>query len=553
MSTIRILGITGGQYHDFKAVAGELELLFASHPRLEAEFTSDVAVLEGDLSGYDTIVTYTQGGQLTEQQEKNLVGFVRAGGGFVGLHGATASWRGNKDYIEMLGAEFAGHDAVQPFPVTITDPSNPVALRSSDFCLPDELYRLEMKAEVDIFASTNYMGKPQPMGYTRSFGKGRVAYLAGGHDVWWFREMIPRRLVLRAVDYTAGVTEESELTVGIVGYGGAFNMGRKHGTEMQAEGNHMKVVAVCDTNPERAAVGKDDFPGIGTYTDMAEMIEDAKPDIVVLITPHDSHAKLAIQALEAGCHVVVEKPMAIGADPAHAMVEAARKAGKVLTVYHNRRLDGDYLTLRRIVESGTLGKIFRIENCMGNYGRPRDWWRSFKDISGGVHYDWGAHNVDWSLGLLPGDKITGVAGYSQHRVWTHVSNQDEMKWVLRFDSGAVVDLVQTHVSSAPKPRWMVHGTKGSLVSKKGPNPEDNHFELRLQSNLFNSEVTMTVPYAEGQAGQYYINLADHLHRQDPLLVTAESARRVIAVVDTAEKSYEAGRELPMPFEDEGEA
>jgi predicted dehydrogenase len=197
-----------------------------------------------------------------------------------------------------------------------------------------------------------------------------------------------------------------------------------------------------------------------------------------------------------------------------------------------------------------IGRVFRIENHMANFRRPGTWWRSFKDISGGVHYDWGAHNVDWILGLMGGDAVIGVAGYAQKRMWEHVTNQDEMKWTLRFASGAVADLVQSSIAASSGPRWRVVGTGGSAVSHWGPNPEDRYFEVTQPQGEFQFPVVTKLPFKADACDSFYLNLADHLHRGDPPLAPMEEARRVIAVLDAAEKSAEAKREQPVEFEQE---
>ena len=100
-----------------------------------------------------------------------------------------------------------------------------------------------------------------------------------------------------------------EIKVGVIGYGGAFNMGRRHLADMQAA--RMTPVAVAEVDPERLIVASEDFPGIDTYGSVTEMLKDSDVNLVVLITPHNTHAKLALQCLRAGRSVISEKPLAI--------------------------------------------------------------------------------------------------------------------------------------------------------------------------------------------------------------------------------------------------
>jgi len=130
----------------------------------------------------------------------------------------------------------------------------------------------------------------------------------------------------------------SDIRVGIIGYGGAFNMGRGHLKEMEQAG--MTPVAVCEVDAERLKVAETDFPGIETYSTVAEMLRKSDVNLVTIITPHNTHAKLALQCLKAGRHVVCEKPLAITTAECDAMIAAAKKSGVVLSTYHNRHWDG---------------------------------------------------------------------------------------------------------------------------------------------------------------------------------------------------------------------
>ena len=142
----------------------------------------------------------------------------------------------------------------------------------------------------------------------------------------------------------------------VIGYGGAFNMGQHHLSSMQKAG--MVPTAACDLDPNRVAVAETDFPGIHTYTNVPSLLKDEEVDIIALITPHDTHARLAIDALNAGKSVVCEKPMCLTSQEATDMIAAAKQNGVVLTVFHNRRHDGDFKALKEaIVEKKLIGDV----------------------------------------------------------------------------------------------------------------------------------------------------------------------------------------------------
>ncbi len=327
---------------------------------------------------------------------------------------------------------------------------------------------------------------------------------------------------------------------GLIGYGGAFNMGLTHGRQIEAVPG-LELRAVCDIDPARTAQAAEDWPGIETYNDAEEMLEKADIDLVTVITPHNSHAELAILCLNAGKHVVVEKPMCLTMAEADAMIDAARKNKVMLSVYHNRRYDGDFMTLLELCRKNILGEIFRVEMWHGGFRKPRkDWWRSDKAISGGTFYDWGAHYLDWLLNIVPA-RVETVAGYFQPNIlWKDISNEDHVEAIIKFANGCVANVQFSTVAAIGKPRWRILGTKGAAQSEK------DHFAVNTE--VRGMRASMTVPYRESAWHRYYENIADHLLRGKELYVKPEEARRVIAIMELAEKSSEQGKPLPMPYD-----
>jgi len=196
----------------------------------------------------------------------------------------------------------------------------------------------------------------------------------------------------------------------VIGYGGAFNMGKYHAEMMNKAG--MQTVAACDLDPSRMVTAEKDFPGIRTYTEIDALLNDSEVDLVVVILPHNLHAEIAVKAANKGKHVIVEKPMCISVAEADAMINAANANGVMLSVFHNRRYDGDFMTLRDLIQQGMIGDVFHVEAMMGSLSAPGNWWRSDKKISGGTMFDWGAHIIDWIFHLVP-KQVVGVDGYYQ--------------------------------------------------------------------------------------------------------------------------------------------
>ncbi len=333
-----------------------------------------------------------------------------------------------------------------------------------------------------------------------------------------------------------------EIRGAVIGYGGAFNMGKGHLSGMREAG--IAPVAVCDIDAPRLDAALADFPGIRTYGHADALLADDGIDLVTLVTPHDTHAPLAIQALNAGKSVICEKPMCLTAQEATGMIAAARASGVMLSVYHNRRHDGDFQALKEaIVEKKLIGDVFSIQAGFAGYGHPGHWWRSDKAISGGAFYDWGAHFLDWILNLMPGRKVVSVSGYFHKRVWHDVTNEDHVQAVLRFDDGAHADLSFSQISALPMPRWRIQGTKGGIL-------DDGTVKDGMKLFIFLDGIKMQGELRNkgSQWDKYYKDIYAHLAHGAPLDVTPEQARRVIAIMEAAEKSSQTGQAEPVPYE-----
>ncbi len=328
--------------------------------------------------------------------------------------------------------------------------------------------------------------------------------------------------------------------VGLIGYGPLYGMGKYH-ADFMAQTDVLKAVAVADINPKglqqaRQELGED----ILTFDSAKKMLADDAVDMCVIITPHNTHARLAIQCLQAGKHVVVEKPMCLSYNEAEKMIQAARDNDRMLTVFHNRRWDGDYMAIKKVITDGLIGKVFHIEAYFGGWEKPRNWWRSDKKISGGAFYDWGAHYLDWTLGLIPEARMTHISGFFHQDVaWKQFSNEDQVQAIVRFDTGCVADVQISSVAFVERPRWRILGTKGAIEDWRG-----GSFTVHTQVKGYPAQ--MEVDYQEGQWPEYYRNIAAHLTRGTELVVKPEESARTIAIMEYAERSSKQGNTLKPP-------
>jgi predicted dehydrogenase/type 1 glutamine amidotransferase len=545
MSVQRILFIHDPRRHHMPEGAGLLgELL--TDAGMEVTATDAVSAVAKLASGaFDVVALYTQGDTFLPQEVETLSQYVRNGGGLLGIHSATATNKTDDAYAKLIGSRFIGHGPVLDYEVTVSDPDHPIVHRVQNFHIRDELYMLKPFSEFRTFLTGWWNGKPQPLGYTKEEGKGRVAYLANGHDPAAMSSKAFQKLVVRAARWAAGENwSEKTIKVAAIGYGGAFNMGKVHLESCKRA--RMNPVAVCDLDPKRTATAKEELgQHIQAFNSVEELLSKSDAEMCIVITPHNTHARLCVQCLESGRHVVTEKPFTITVDEATRVIEAANRAKKMATVFHNRRWDGDFLTMRRLIEKGTIGDVFHIECFFGGYSEPTPtWWRSYKDIAGGAMHDWGAHFVDWLLQLMP-HKIESVAGDFNKRMWHRVSIEDHTVAHVRFEGGRTATLEQSSIAAIGKSRFRILGTLGG-IEQRGWDAKDGIDVVRIDDG---QKITSNVPCAKSDWDGFYRNVADHLLLGEELAVTAESARRVIAVIDLAEQSSkQGGVPLKLPFD-----
>ena len=289
----------------------------------------------------------------------------------------------------------------------------------------------------------------------------------------WFAGRILERRTLgtrpdRPAAERAYAGRVTDLRVAIVGYGLA---GRVFHAPLVAATPGLRLASVVTGDPQRQADAADRHPGIRTLSDPAQLWAGDAPDLVVIATPTDSHAPLANAALERGTAVVVDKPLAVSAADAEALVARARNAGALLTVFQNRRWDSDHLTLRRLIDEGRLGRVVRYESRFERWRpEPRGAWRESAppERGGGQLLDLGSHLVDQALTLFGpvthvSAEVDGLRG---------LPSDDDAFLALRHASGTISHLRMSAMTAAPGPRLRVLGTEAAYVAPQLDTQED---------------------------------------------------------------------------------
>ncbi|GIH99524.1 Gfo/Idh/MocA family oxidoreductase [Planobispora takensis] len=264
----------------------------------------------------------------------------------------------------------------------------------------------------------------------------------------------------------------TDLRVGLIGYGvaGAF-----FHAPLIAATPGLRLSAVVTRDPARSAEVKDRY-GARPVSDPDELWDDV--DLVVVASPNRTHVPLAEAALKAGLPVVVDKPLAATAREARDLAELARERGVMLTVFQNRRWDGDFLTIERLVASGELGTVNRLESRFERWRPvPKGGWREVGGAEevGGLLYDLGSHLADQALRLL--GPVTSVYAESDVRR-TGVVSDDDTFIALTHASGARSHLWVSAVTPQLGPRFRVLGSAAAYV-KHGLDVQEDRLRAGL--------------------------------------------------------------------------
>ncbi|KVR68902.1 oxidoreductase [Burkholderia ubonensis] len=343
----------------------------------------------------------------------------------------------------------------------------------------------------------------------------------------------------------------SLLRIGLMGFG--FAGATFHAPVIAASGR-MQVAAIATGQPDRARAA---YPDARLVADLDALLALDDIECVVIATPNDTHFPLARQVLDAGRHVVVDKPVTLTSDEALALARLANARSRVFAPFHNRRWDGDFLTVRRIVESGELGRITYVTSHFDRF-RPqvRVRWREEAARGGGLLLDLGPHLIDQALALF------GLPDTVSATVKTRRDNGSAPDFV-HVQLGYPDKDVALHASalSAIEPaRFTLHGTRGSYQKfgldtqedqlKAGLTPDDVEFGggnppgvLRVLDG--DVETERPVPTLDGQYAEFYRALAASIREGAPFPVTPQDAVDVMTIIELAAQSEHEGRRLPF--------
>lgn len=353
----------------------------------------------------------------------------------------------------------------------------------------------------------------------------------------------------------SGVDAVIDIGVGIAGYGYA---GRYWHAPLIRNTPGLSIRAIFSRSEERRTQAAKEL-GVPTYKSYETLITDPSVELVVIATPHDTHAPLCIAATEAGKHVIVEKMMCLSVAEGKAMIASADRAGVTFSVFQCRRWDSDFLTVQSVLGDELLGEIHTVESCIvsSSFSVEHHSWRRQAANGGGPLRDWGAHLLDQAVVLYGGwpEAVFGDCQYHQPKWDVETAAQ---VW-LRYRNGVRFSIEVGGIEAIPKPRWLIHGSRGALIQYGrdpqqaalrrgvvGPRPlkPENAPRLFLQHQATHREVFPTV--IPGNYLAYYANIRETLRGREPLAVQPDDVLSSIRLIEAASEAARLCTVVKLP-------
>lgn len=296
-------------------------------------------------------------------------------------------------------------------------------------------------------------------------------------------------------------------------------------------------------------------PGIECFADPAELIRRADAELVIITAPNQAHHGLARLALEHDRHVLLEKPVVVQAHDGHDLIRLAGERRRVLAPFHNRRWDGDFLTVQGLIESGRLGEIKLFESHFDRFRpTPQRRWRENAEPGSGILYDLGPHLIDQALALF-GKPTALSARVLKTRPGAEAVDYFHLQ--LHYPNTEVI-LHSDPFGAGPNPRFRVRGSRSSYL-KTGLDPQEARLRAGVRPDsddwaaetpeqygvLYHGEGQESIPTVTGGYQRLFENLADAIRHGAPLAVQPGEALGSIELIELALRVQATGRTLPV--------
>jgi scyllo-inositol 2-dehydrogenase (NADP+) len=343
-----------------------------------------------------------------------------------------------------------------------------------------------------------------------------------------------------------GANALSEIGVGLIGFGLA---GRSFHAQVIRAVPGLRLVAILQRSGSEAAEA---YPDVRVVRTMEELLAIDEIRLIVIATPNETHYPLARKCLASGRDVIVDKPFATTYQEAADLVQFAKECGRIVTVYQNRRFDGDFQAIQQLVRSGTLGRIVRFETNYDRF-RPRlkaNAWREKAAPGAGILFDIGPHLIDHAM-LLFGPPEAVTADIRTERQGGLADDAFDISFHYPNSMRAV--LSSNILAATQRPRFLLFGTQGAFLKQTfdpqennlrhggipkdapwGAEPEENWGLLTLSDGVTTTE--RRIPSAVCDYRDYYANIRDVLLGKAEPFVTAQQALEVMRALELARES-----------------
>ncbi|WAJ68969.1 oxidoreductase [Catenovulum adriaticum] len=342
---------------------------------------------------------------------------------------------------------------------------------------------------------------------------------------------------------------QTAIKIAVIGFG---NSAKTFHLPFIRNNDAFELVAVSSSKEAEVAKA---CPNIKCYPDAETLIHQTQAQVVVITAPNHVHFSLAKLALEHNKHVILEKPMANTSAEAQQLVDIAKTQNRLLTIYQNRRWDGDFLTVKKLLAENKLGEVKYFESHFDRF-RPvvETRWREEAGIGNGIWYDLGAHLIDQALHLF--GQPTAVTG----RVLAardHAKAADYCHVQLHYSTHEVV-VHASALSAAPNQRFRLDGTQGSYI-KYGLDPQENQLKANMTpadeaygvesqadfGTLYTADSQKSVVTQNGRYQDFYSHMAQAIKGEAKVPVAAEDIVNVIKVIELANESQTSGKTLKL--------
>ncbi len=309
--------------------------------------------------------------------------------------------------------------------------------------------------------------------------------------------------------------------------------------------NDIELTAVVSSKPQFV---HSILPDVTVYQDIKNMLAETSIELVIIVTPNEFHFFGAKAALQAGKHVVVEKPFVITCQEGVELIAEAKRCQRCLTVYQNRRCDGDFRTVQRLINEGALGDVHTFYSSYNRYiPKVKVRWRESSAPGAGILYDLGAHIIDQAIVLFGKPKSVSA---TLRRQRPGAEAVDHFHLVLGYENKDVI-LHSNYLSCAAGPRFQVFGNQGAFI-KYGMDPQESYLQEGHGPDAKGwgedspgsfgvltdaSGLERTIPTVRGGYEDFYHQLIKTLRNKEPLPVDPLQVLDTIAVIESALQSH----------------